>query len=174
HPEKIAGFLVLNTAVFFPPRIPYRIKMCRIPGLGAFMVRALNGFLRTALFSATSQRKRFTRQVKAGYLAPYNSWNNRVAIHRFVQDIPLEPNHPTRAVLNAMKPGLAQFQKHPMLIFWGKDDFCFTERDYLPYWKKHFPHAEVHTLEHAGHFVLEDAHEKIVPSVLEFLEQYHP
>ncbi|HDP33839.1 MAG TPA: alpha/beta fold hydrolase [Candidatus Hydrogenedentes bacterium] len=171
HPEKIAGFVVLNTAVFFPPRIPYRIKMCRIPGYGAFMVRGLNGFLLATFLFATSQRRRFTRQVRAGYLAPYNSWRNRIAIHRFVQDIPLEPDHPTLPVVHALEPGLARFRDHPMLIFWGKDDFCFTERDFLPHWKEHFPNAEVHVFDHAGHFVLEDAHEKIIPRALDFFQQ---
>ena len=171
HPEKIAGFVVLNTAVFFPPRIPYRIKMCRIPGLGALMVRGFNGFLRAALIFATSKRKRFTREVRAGYLAPYNSWRNRIAIHRFVQDIPLEAKHPTRDVVNALEPGLAQFRARPMLIFWGNDDFCFTARDFLPHWKRHFPNAEVHTFDDAGHFVLEDAHEEIVPRSLEFFQE---
>jgi len=172
HPEKIAGFIVLNTAVFFPPHIPFSIKMCRFPIYGGLLVRGLNGFLLTALIFGTSQRKRFTRQVRAGYLAPYNSWANRIAIHRFVQDIPLEANHPTKPIVDALEPGLAQFRNHPMIIFWGKDDICFTERDYLPHWKKHFPNAEVHVFEKAGHFVLEDAHEKIIPRVLEFLMHY--
>ena len=34
-----------------------------------------------------------------------------------------------------------------------------------------FPHAEVHRLEDAGHYVIEDAHERIVPLVGGFLER---
>ena len=57
-----------------------------------------------------------------------------------------------------------------MLIFWGNDDFCFTTKHFLPLWQERFPGAEVHVIPHAGHFVVEDAHEQIVPRVLEFLE----
>ncbi len=171
HPEKIAGFVALNTAVFFPPRIPRRIRMCRIPGFGALLVRGLNGFLLAALVFATKQHKRFSRPVRRGYLAPYNSWRNRIAIHRFVEDIPLEPDHITRPVVDALTPGLAQFREHPMLIFWGNGDFCFTARDFLPHWKTHFPNAEIHTYDDAGHFVLEDAHERIVPRACAFFNE---
>jgi len=38
---------------------------------------------------------------------------------------------------------------------------------------EHFPQAETHRLADAGHYVIEDAHEEIVPLVREFLEA-HP
>jgi haloalkane dehalogenase len=34
-----------------------------------------------------------------------------------------------------------------------------------------FPQAEVHRLDDAGHYVVEDAHERIVPLVARFLER---
>ena len=135
HPEKVAGFVVLNTAAFFVPKLPFRIRICRWPGLGAVMVRGMNGFSLAALIFATAQRKRLTRQIRAGYLAPYNNWNNRIAIHRFVQDIPMDPAHPTRATLNEIDEKLSVFREHPMLIYWGAKDFCFTERHFLPLWR---------------------------------------
>ena len=170
YPHKAAKFVVLNTAAFFVPRVPLGISMCRGPWLGALMVRGFNGFLRAAQIFATSQHKRFTRQVRAGYFAPYNNWRNRIAIHRFVQDIPMEPGHPTRETIDEIDAKLPCFREHPMLIFWGADDFCFTTRHFLPMWQERFPDAEVHIIERAGHFVVEDAHEQILPRMLEFLE----
>jgi cis-3-alkyl-4-acyloxetan-2-one decarboxylase len=171
HPGNTAGFVVLNTAAFYVDRVPKRIRMCRIPGLGALMVRGFNGFCLAAFLFATSKRRRFTRQVRAGYLAPYNNWKNRIAIHRFVQDIPLQKNHPARATIEEIGAGLAQFREKPMLIFWGADDFCFTESHFLPMWKERFPDAEVNVIQDAGHYVIEDAHEEILPRLLAFLEE---
>jgi haloalkane dehalogenase len=59
-----------------------------------------------------------------------------------------------------------------MLIFWGKHDFVF-DQDYLSEWQRRFPAAEVHCFPDAGHYVLEDVPEKIIPLTQDFLNQ-HP
>ena len=171
HPDNVAGFVVFNTAAFNVPVCPLRIRVCRIPGLGALLVRGLNGFSRAALQFATSQPDRFTAQVKAGYLAPYDSWSNRVAVHAFVRDIPLETDHPSRSTLDQIESGLAGLSGHPAILIWGADDFCFTQATFLPIWRTHFPNAQCHVLEHAGHYVVEDAHERILPLMNKFLGQ---
>ena len=171
HPELMTRFVILNTAAFFVPVLPWRIKVCRIPVVGEFLVRGLNGFVLGAQLFATSQRRRFTKDVRAGYIAPYNTWQNRVAVHRFVQDIPMSPTHPTRAAIDAVEAGLKQFRHHPMLILWGDDDFCFTTRDFLPKWREHFPDADVHVLPNVGHYIVEDAHEQILPLMQDFLKK---
>ncbi len=168
HPDVATRFVIFNTAAFYIPTLPKRILMCRIPLFGDVLVRGLNGFARLATFVATSQ-PRLPRDVAQGYLAPYDSWQNRVAIHRFVQDIPLEENHPSRPTLDEIDQRLHSLADRPMLIFWGDDDFCFTTRDFLPEWQRRFPEAEVHLLPNAGHYVLEDATEEIVPRVLNFV-----
>ena len=45
--------------------------------------------------------------------------------------------------------------------------------DFLAVWKARLPHAERHEFEDAGHYVLEDAHERILPLVRDFLAK-HP
>ena len=169
HPENVARFVIFNTAAFFLPVVPVSLRLARSPVLGELLVRGLNGFAGTAQFLAVSHRERITPQVRAGYLAPYDSWRNRIAIYRFVQDIPLGKDHPSRATLNDIETNLDLFRRHPMLIIWGAKDFVFTERDFLPEWQKRFPDAQVRVLRDAGHYVVEDAHERILPWVLEFL-----
>lgn len=169
HPENIARFVIFNTAAFYLPKIPKRIRICRPSLFGSLVVRGLNAFAGLALFLAVTQRERMTTHVRAGYLTPYNSWHNRIAIHRFVQDIPLEKDHPTRPLLDKIEAGLQQFQQHPMLIIWGANDFCFTEGDFLPEWQSRFPEATTHVFPDAGHYVVEDAHERIIPLILDFL-----
>lgn len=169
HPEKMDRFVVLNTAAFYVPHCPFRIRMCRWPGVGAFMVRGMNGFSLAALIFATVRHRRFLKGVWAGYLAPYDSWEHRIAIHRFVQDIPLEDGHPTRQVLDEMESRLSLLRDRPMLILWGQKDWCFTEEHFLPKWREHFPTAQVRVLDKAGHYVVEDAWERMVPMIEEFM-----
>jgi haloalkane dehalogenase len=171
HPSNIAKFVLFNTAAFYQPALPIRIKMCRLPILGEFLILGLNAFARLALPWATYHTERLTHQVKAGYLAPYDSWQNRVAILRFVQDIPLEKQHRSRQILADIESNLYLFREHPMLIIWGARDFCFTVHDFLTEWQERFPYAQTHVVEDAGHYVVEDAHERIVPLALKFLAE---
>lgn len=173
NPDKMARFIIFNTAAFFIPRLPKHIALCRLPGIGEILVRGLNSFCEGAFLFATSQRGRFTASVKAGYLAPYRTWANRIAIHRFIKDIPMQAQHPTRAVIMDIDARLSELRQHPMLIIWGADDFCFTKHDFLPAWQTRFPKADVHVLPKAGHYVVEDASEQIIPLVQNFL-QNHP
>ncbi len=172
HPKNVVRFVVFNTAVSAAgiPALPKRIKLCRIPVFGDVVVRGLNGFAVGALIFATSQPDRFRPSIRRGYLAPYNSWSNRIAVHRFVQDIPIEGDHPTLGTVAEIEGGLACFRQHPMLIIWGADDFCFSTHDFLPDWRRHFPQAKIHVLDNSGHYVVEDAYERIIPLMLEFLE----
>lgn len=42
---------------------------------------------------------------------------------------------------------------------------------FLAEWQQRFPKADTHVYEDAGHYVLEDAYERIVPSVRAFLDR---
>ena len=167
QPQRVGRFVVFNTAAFFG-RTPLRIRACRIPVFGTVVVRGLNAFARAAVRMACVDRSRMTGAVKAGYLLPYRDFASRVAIHRFVQDIPTRPAHPTYPLIQSIDVALPQFRDRPMLICWGLRDFCFTEA-YLDGWITRFPEAEVHRFAGAGHYVVEDAGEKILPLVRDFL-----
>ena len=168
HPERIASLTVLNTAAFLLLHCPLRIRICRIPLFGALAVRGCNAFARAAARQATTQPGGLPPPVRGGYLAPYNSWRNRIAILRFVQDIPLRPDHPTYKTVQSVGDRLHLLGDRPMLICWGMQDFCFDQR-FLAEWRRRFPDAHVHPFENAGHYVLEDAGDTIRPLVTEFL-----
>jgi len=55
-------------------------------------------------------------------------------------------------------------------LIWGMRDWCFTPK-FLERFLEFFPAAEVHRLADAGHWVVEDAHERIIPLVEKFLEK---
>jgi cis-3-alkyl-4-acyloxetan-2-one decarboxylase len=170
HPERFARILVLNSAAFPADRIPLRINVCRTPFLGELAVRGLNAFARAAATMALEHHERMTSVVRRGYLAPYDSWNNRIATHRFVTDIPMRRDHPSYATLEGIDSGLEKLHHLPMRIAWGEKDWCFTPA-FLEMWQARFLDAEVLPIEHAGHYVLEDAHEEILPWLHEFVNR---
>ncbi|MBT7259741.1 MAG: alpha/beta fold hydrolase, partial [Desulfobacula sp.] len=91
HPDKIDKIIITNTSGFFLPkgkRFPFLlwlIKTIKIFAIPA--VLGLNVFAKGALFLGS--RTKLAPDVKKGLVEPYNSWKNRIATLKFVQDIPL-------------------------------------------------------------------------------------
>ncbi len=166
HPELVRRIVVLNTAAFLSPRLPLRIAVCRVPLFGDLALRGMNAFAGMATFMAVERP--MPAELRRAYLLPYNSWQNRIAQLRFVQDIPLGPAHPTWATVDAIDRELPALRGKPMQILWGGKDWCFDDH-FLAGWLQRFPQAQATRFDHAGHYVLEDAHEQIVPRVVEFL-----
>jgi haloalkane dehalogenase len=168
RPEQIGRIVLLNTAAFPAPWIPARIALCRAPVVGELLVRGLNGFARPAARMAMRAR-RLTPDERRGYLFPYDSWAHRIAVHRFVRDIPMEPDHPSRGAIEGIARELPRLAAHPKLILWGGLDFCFDDR-FLEHWRLLFPEAECERYPEAGHYVLEDAGVPIRRRIAEFLK----
>ena len=167
-PERVRSLVVMNTAAFRSRRLPFRIRLCRVPILGDLLVRGCNGFARAAISMAVAGR--LPGEVAAGYLAPYDSWRNRIATLRFVQDIPLSPKDASWETLLEIEHRLPTFRHTPMLLLWGGRDFCFT-REFFEEWRRRFPDAEHHFFPEAGHYLLEDAGQEIGPLVARFLAE---
>ena len=167
HPELIGRLVVLNTAAFASPKIPARIALCKLPVIGPLLVRGFNGFAWPATWMAMNRRT-LSADEKRAYLSPYDSWAHRVAVSAFVQDIPLSPSHRSWSTLAAVEQGLAQFRDRAALVVWGGRDFCFNDH-FLARWREILPHATVHRIADAGHYVLEDARAEVVPIIATFL-----
>ncbi|MGB0716543.1 MAG: alpha/beta fold hydrolase [Phycisphaerae bacterium] len=166
--ERVRQSVVFNTAAWLGTPGPLRIWLSGLPLVGEVSIRGLNGFARAALFMAVGSGKRLPRDVARGLLAPYRSYADRVAHLAFVRDIPYGPRVPSHAELaetESLLPGLAD---KPMLICWGGQDFCFNDA-FLAEWKARFPQADVHRFADAGHYVVEDACDRIVPLMRDFL-----
>jgi pimeloyl-ACP methyl ester carboxylesterase len=171
HPEMIGRIVILNTAAFFSTHIPKRIALCRAGFLGECLVRGLNGFAGPASWISTVRP--FAPGVKRGFLFPYDSWASRIAVHRFVQDIPMRANHPTRPMLDEIEAKLPLLADRDKLILWGGQDFCFNDH-FLARWREIFPQASVHRYADAGHYVLEDAGDDARRRICDFLQPKTP
>ncbi len=168
NPERLESAVILNTAAFRSSKIPLRISVCRLPVLGALLVRGFNGFAKGALTMAVARK--MAPEVARGYLEPYDSWANRIAILRFVQDIPLTPQDGSWQTLVEIENGLKQLKNIPMMLLWGGRDFCFTSH-FFEEWRKRFPGAEYHFYPEAGHYVLEDSFAAIAPRITSFFQK---
>ncbi len=170
HPDLVARLVILNTAAFPMPatkRLPASLRLARNTKAGALLVRGFNAFARGATWLAVTRTK-LSKEIRDGLCAPYDSWDHRRAVLRFVQDIPLEESDPSFSVVREVGENLHQFRELPMLICWGERDFVFDDH-FLKVWESTFPEAEVHRFSDCGHYVLEDAPEEIEHLVRNFL-----
>ena len=171
HAERVERLVILNSAGFHllaGKRVPRSLLLSRSV-LGRVLVRGLNLFCRGALRYCATQR-RFTEGERRAYLAPYDSWDHRLAVHRFIQDIPIRPTDPGYDILSEVQSGLERFQDAPTLLLWGMRDFVF-DADYLKEWQRRMPHARTHRYGNAGHYVLEDARDEVCSLVEAFVSE---
>ena len=170
YPELIERLVVFNTAAFHNPRgqeLPLSIRLCRDRFVGEWLVRGLGAFSLGANRRCCTKKK-LSSAEQAAYLAPYNNWQNRRAVHRFVKDIPLTEADPAWRVVAEVEKNLYKLKDKPMLILWGEQDFVFDDA-FLKRWREFFPAASVQTFADSGHYVVEDAHDEIVTALSQFL-----
>lgn len=174
HPQRIKRLVVMNTAAFHLPsakRFPAALWLGRNTGLGAFLIRGFNAFSGVAA-RICCKRNPLSPALRKAYTAPYDSWANRIATARFVQDIPLNPKDASYGIVEEVQDGLQRFAATPLLICWGVKDFVFST-EFLDEWLRRLPHAEHHRFEDAGHYILEDAKDEVIPLITDFLAR-HP
>jgi haloalkane dehalogenase len=170
YPERIARLVVTNTAAFHLPAsksLPLALAFCRSSVLAAPLVRGANAFCHgTALIGC--KQARMTRDLWRAYVHPYDSWKNRIAVLRFVQDIPLQPGDPSYDLVTWVQDRLHLLASIPMLILWGMRDFVFDQH-FLEEWQRRFPSATVHRFRRAGHYLFEDEIDSTRTLVQQFL-----
>jgi len=170
HPEQVARLVILNTGAFpLPPEkpFPWPLKLTRT-WLGTVLVRGFNAFAYGTTVIGC-RRHRMPANIARAYCAPYDSWANRIATLRFVQDIPLRVADAGYDIVKHTEANLHRFTHTPTLIGWGGKDFVF-DAAFLRQWQKHLPNATVHLMPDVGHYVLEDAASELIPLITRFVQ----
>ena len=166
NPENVKNIVILNTAAFRSTELPWRIGLCKIPVIGEGLIRIFNAFSLLGTYMAVE--KPMSEDVRQAFVYPYNNFKNRIGNARFVQDIPLNPEHPSYKTLIEVEENLKKL-KCPKYIIWGAKDFCFT-LNFFEKWKQIYPNAKTKVFENAGHYLLEDAGEEITQEIKEFIK----
>ena len=169
-PSRVKRLVVTNTGAFPLPAekpLPWQLKLGRDSKLGALLIRGFNAFSGAASYVGVGTR--MPSDVRRAYVAPYDTYANRIATLRFVQDIPLDAGDKAWALVEESGRRLQEFADRPALLLWGLRDFVF-DAHFLRGFQQRLPNAETLAFEDAGHYVLEDKAAVIVPKVRAFLD----
>lgn len=172
HLDQIAKIVITNTAGFFLPdekKLPFllwlvkHVKFFSVPA-----VLGLNLFARGALILCSETS--LPLKAKKGLLAPYNSWKNRIAILKFVQDIPTSEKDPSYDIVHHVAKRLEKLNESNLMFLWGAKDFVF-DLAVLSEFKQRFPRAETHVFQDAGHYLFEDKPTETTRLIMSFLNR---
>ncbi len=172
HLDRIEKIVITNTSGFFLPsdkKFPLRLWLIKY--LKPFAVPAVLGFnifSRAALYMAPFTK--LSKEVKKGLAAPYNSWKNRVATLKFVQDIPITQRDKSYEDVKYVDTNLLKLKTIPIIILWGEHDFVF-DLSFLREWKLRFPEVDVHLFKDAGHYLFEDKPTETSDIIYKFLSK---
>ena len=155
HRTQLDGVILMNTAVHQPPgsRAPALIRLARLPGVLQLVCVRTPAFIQSTL---ALSRPRLRKSIRDAFHAPYRSAARRTGIGAFVQDIPLDPSHPSVEAIDKIVADVGALGDVPTLLLWGPSDPVFSDI-YLRDLEARFPAADVHRFVGASHLVSEDA-----------------
>jgi len=187
HPERVDGLFILNTYAHgfrreaLPPGkdkipLPLPLRLFRTRVVGEVLVKGLDMFKRGFLFGqGTQHHERLTPVVKRAYRNVHSGWSERTAILVFPREIPVDGGGPVIAMTAEIEEVMKRdFRSKPVEIMWAMKDPAFLPAYLDTLWLDTFPDAKVTRLDDAGHYLQEDAHERIVPELVRFVGALAP
>jgi pimeloyl-ACP methyl ester carboxylesterase len=184
RPERVDGLFILNTwahgfrADLLPPGrdkvpLPLPLRLFRTPGVGELLVQGLDAFKRGFLFGqGTVHKQRLTPTVRRAYRDVHAGWSERLPILVFPREIPVQAGGPVEQMNGETEALLEErFRSKPVRVVWGMKDPALLPVYIDTLWLRTFPHAEVTRIEDAGHYLQEDAHERIAPALARFVSE---
>lgn len=170
YPQRIKRLVILNTWAFAPwptPPLPRLTEIIRSEKGESFVLKR-NGYLEPALVGTTHYTKNLTPMVIEAYRAPFPTPESRLAMLCWSRDIPVQEADTSYAEMKRIEQGLFQFTKTPIILIWGMQDPVLSP-SVLRLWQHLYPHATTHEIEDASHFLQEDAPERVVGYIQNFL-----
>jgi pimeloyl-ACP methyl ester carboxylesterase len=170
HLDKIDKIIITNTAGFFLPKekqFPFLLWLIKsLKWFGVPAVLGLNAFARGALYLGSE--KKLSSEVKKGLIAPYDSWKNRIATLKFVQDIPITKKDKSYSMVDHVDKHLTTLDETKLLFLWGARDFVF-DLTFLNEFRRRFPRASCRVFHDAGHYLFEDKPDETLSLIHSFL-----
>ena len=155
--DRVDKLIITNTAGFFLPKkkqLPFVLWLIKyVKGFAIPAILGLNLFSVGALYLGACTR--LSSGAKKGLTAPYDSWKNRIATLKFVQDIPLDPTDKSWEMVDRVDRHLDLLNPDRVLFLWGARDFVF-DTCFLETFLNRLPGARFRVFEDAGHYLFED------------------
>ena len=172
HIDRVDKIIITNTSGFFLPKekeFPFLLWLVKyIRPFAVPAVLGFNTFAKVALLLCS--KKGLSKKVKKGLVAPYNSWKNRVATLKFVQDIPIDKKDRSFDMVEHVDKNLKKLDASQLMFLWGAKDFVF-DLAFLNEFRRRFSGAKTRVFHDAGHYLFEDKKKETMDEIKAFLNR---
>ena len=161
HPDRFARLVVMNTGVFAgrPPSDEWlRFRD---------FVRRVGTDLQPGQLVRISCVTELPDDVVAAYDAPFPTPESKAGVLSFPELVPTEPEHPSAAAMTAVRDALSRWEK-PALVLFSDSDPIFSPRVGERFAELIPGAGPAEVVEGAGHFLQEDAGERIGERIARF------
>ena len=164
HPERVGKLVITNTwcwPVSHDPHYIFFSSMMRSP-LGQFLIKRFNFFVNRVMPMAVGNKAAIAADVMDHYrnAQPAGSRDACAALPRHI----IGATDWLRSVWDERE----SFTGKPALIFWGFKDIAFRRKE-LERWQGELSDFTLREFEDCGHFLAEEAPERILPDLRAFL-----
>ncbi len=170
HPDMVKRLVIMNTGVgILPAGAKTWISDMEEKGIYEDVMGDMARFI-PRMFASTLVHGTTDEPMIRAYTAPFPDRASCIGAIAFPRDIPVGNDHPSADTMRSIQKKLSLLSDKAKIIIWGTQDPIFPKR-MLDWWKKVYPGTESHELPEAGHFLQEDAPEKIVAIITDFLRK---
>lgn len=169
YPDRIKRLVIMNTGIgVYPEDTKTWVSDLVAKGTYEKILGNLKKSLPNLLAGGVGKETRITETMIRAYTAPFPNKASCKGAMAFPLDIPVGRNHPSASLMHSILERRNLLRDKNKVIIWGLKDPVFP-RMILDWWLQTYPGTEVHELPEASHFLQEDAPDKIVKIIQEFL-----
>ena len=166
QPERIAGIVLCNSWCW-PPFLNARVFSWVMGGpLGPWLHLRHNFFARVMVPAGIYRKEIKKPALFKAYTDQFPTPDSRRGTYVFPREI-----RKSAKWLASIEDKLPALSEKPAEMVWAMRDPAFGKEYYIRKWQTFFPDAPVDRVEHASHFIQEDAPDRIVPAVERILER---
>ena len=176
HPDRVDGLFLINTLAHRFRRgmlapLPLPLRLFRTPGIGELLVQGLDAFKPLVFGVGIERRERLTPAIRRAYRDVHSNWSQRAAMLVLARELPIRAGGPVDEMNGGIEALLRDhFRASPVQIVWGMRERVLSPTS-INLWLDTLPDAKVARIDGAGHFVQEDAHERVVPVLTRFVSE---
>lgn len=165
YPEKIEKLVVMNSWLGSSKEDPNFKKMEKIlkSPILPFLYKQLNFSARFLLPQAFANKKLLTKDIRKHYRKPFGKASERIGPLAFAKSLLNDQD-----LFEQQNQQAQKLSKSPSLLIWGMAD-SFIGAHYLQQLQAALPHSKSVELEGVGHFPQEEAPEKVLDALNDFL-----
>lgn len=166
RPASIAGLVILNTWAW--PSHGGMIFFSHAMGdaFGRWLHRRFNFFAKKIVPMSITTASRKTPEVLKAYTDPFPTPESRVGTWVFPREI-----RTNNEWLAETERGLAALRAKPIEMVWAMKDPAFAKKPMIEKWQSLLPGVPFERVEHAGHFIQEDAPDRVAAAIRRVLQR---